>query len=1783
MKKRIISMLLTVLMVMSLFSGLPLNAYAATTTGANTIQYTMAAGDYVLRICQKLGLNYYTCKDAIMILNNIYDGQWNKLTVGRTLTLPASDADAILIANGAALTNVNSGATASTVSATYNTGTATTGTSVATTTTFKAANTADSLAYYLVPYTISAGETVSGVCNSLGVNFNIFSPFIKQVNGISDWTKVRAGQTLIIPTPVCPSVGTSCYGVMQHMVNGSDTAYGITSANGVNYNANKTLLEVLNQTSNLGAISVGSWFYYPVPLTVSVAGTGNPGITATTTTTTTTTDGNGTTTTTSTTTSKLYKLTGGMSASDGTMLFYVDNKAVTAAPAGAKVTIVTDTYSGRAIQSLTVKHSDDKADLHLSADTFIMPSCDVRVDCEIKTGHDININANYSNKACATFNGVTVQSAVKNEAIVIKSNDPNYEISAVYATYRKVVSASTKTVLTVSSSNAFIMPDADVDVEVTLKPISTYAFYVIEPTPARGSFYLKVNGNAVTRAAKGAQVTVVAQAIDGYEPVALSVTNHVTGAAVNVFSNTFTMPAFDVDVSVRFGAKGNNIVIMPSQVGNVYAYSISSPSDPLDETEVIEEADTNSIVYLAAFDEDDNQLTTAGYDIEYDVVRNLDGLKVTVDMTGAIGSFRMPKGGVTVTPIITVNNPVEIFSEFFVNNIAKTAGDGYNDCSFSVTWNNKTSEFTKTGDQISKLKQIKSYIPEGEYIDLRYDCSDGVAFVKYRIVAKNGGELFEEATNEANLYGYFKLPGKDIEIEAYFETGKVPMGPAAITGIGSVGYKVVDGTGWKSANTCNPGDEVLIVVTSGNGYKFDFDKYESKLIVSRKDNGAPLTLKPVYPAPSWLDPNSYAFTFTMPASGVDVQAIFDPKPFIITMKCVDETGNDLTGLGLWQIAIDWVPGVLDNATNITWTGLETQFEVAYGDYVTVAMTEAGWSKYDMVSFRIDDLQYTADELNYFYNFQMIEDRAKDLTITAVLRPKNISIHTLSAVYDTTKIGVEFLIIDSPTHYSDEYRFNNSGALNYVSKAITGDKIAIVANSVDSKYSIEKKDITITTWGGDADSVVPTEAWIYSNGTAAAPGAAGAFRVFTFTMPDGDVYVTINVSGTQHGLFVSVYDATDNTPINGMVRVFATTSTGATISRDVGNDVNFDDIAYKSTVQVLRSELALAEGKVIKDVEISTASGKSINYTDMTSAGEGIYFTMPDEAVWVIIRIDSQHYNIPVVVVDTQVKNGTLIYRKGPNVTDPVCDLSDFKAGEIVYVFDEPSAGYAHLGLGDLKIYVNGMNNAVNVQTVTTSPHVWSFTMPEGTIIMQATFPEKEDEVAELTIKFYDKDAVPFPTGKVKVTVNGYTAEYEDGDTLKAYEDYTVTFVSATDGYEVTRVLSKSGKGISGINTYTVPDLTKETPANEDTISIYLESSSGSITWKATGGSLLFQVGGNYVVTANEGDPVTIEATPDSGYKALEAVNLLAVKADGSEEIIPVTYAGDSGNVTYWTFTMPAGGVLVGAAFEKDDQVNITFAHADAKMFKLSVDGLGETIPGSDITFPLTTGMVVKIEPAEDGCDKVKVTAPSIGTKTGTSVSYTVPDTSETVVIEVVSTAKAVTLKSMSYGKINLRKDNDKNKETYTAANFDMGDEIYIEVVPNLGYKLKSLKAVRNTDSVDILDAKDTTTDLYPIQGVYIPDGGITISAEFELRTDIILNITVNGSLPTDVIVANVSTGNGITGAGGTITATFGQTITISPASGYKWDGGMTVNGSPKTSFTINSTDPYNIVLDLTTS
>ncbi len=1476
MKKRIISMLLSVLMVMSLFSGMTVSASAATTAyGANVVEYTMAQGDYVLRICQRLGLNYYTCKDAIMALNNINDGQWSKLAVGRTLYLPASDSDAQVIATnargGAAVTNTATTGIATTGTAA--TGVASTTAQTSTVSTYASANqnrSGDVLAFYLVPYTMSWGETVSGVCNSLGVNFSIFSSFIANVNGISNWKNVRAGDTLIIPTPVAPAVGTTCYGVMAHTLVSNDTAYSIATSHGLNYYASERLLKALNMKDDLSALKAGNIFCYPVAMSVSVAGTGNPGTTATTTTTSTTTNGNGTTTTTTTTTATLYKLTSSMSSSDGRLLFYVNNAPVTAAPAGATVTVVSETASGKAIDSLTVKHANGQADIRLTGDTFIMPGCDVRVDAAIKSGHDIKISANYSGKAAASVNGVSVLSAVKGAAVVIRSTDPNYEIQSIDAYYSKQVSLDNKTKLAVSASNAFLMPDGDAYVTVTLKPVSTYAFYLNEPTPALGSFYLQVNGSAVTRAAKGTQVTVVTKSLDGYEPIGLVVTNRTTGTPVNVFSNTFTMPGSDVDVQVTFGAKGNNIIILPANGGVV-------TSNPVDE------ANTGATVTLTATPEPGYGATPT-----YDIVRNSDGLKVT--MTGA-NTFIMPKGGVTITPTFR-GGAHTITSRFFVSGNA--VGGNYQNVSFTttITRNNQAfkGEFLWDGntsnDTVSARRQLKNNVFFGDYIDLRYDCGDNIAFVRYDITGTGADpEGVEVANNQANLHGYFQVPNDDITITAYFEQGKVAIGQfALIRGDGDVSY-IVNG---KSAAACMPGETVSLMPRASHGYRWagNGTNFADKIIVTRKDNGAIVSLTPF----SYTDSTgavAWGYDFTMPAEGVYIQVAFDPLPFTLTMRCVDETMSPineafLSGSGLWQIAINGVVGAADNNP-----GGMTQIDVEYGDAVIVGMTESGISKYDMVGFRIDGREYIADVKNYFYNFSMVDERAKDLEIVAILRPKvpyNVALYALGATYDATKGNVEFLLLDrnplnpaqeSTTkygnvgagHYSTvDAMMNNIDPSSYEKAAIPGDYVAIVVDTPNPMYSVTARDITIVEVNGDSNRVVPAEVTGWTIG-----GVARNF--FVFQMPNSPVNIYVNFAGVSYSLRVRVTDTAGNPVTSGYVQVYT-----GDVYRDVAADTTFDNVGYNTQVQIGRTALAQAQNMKIAAVEVVTTDPNStVSYHDNSLNGEGIWFMMPADNVEVRIQVEKGTNNQAAILVD-QVYNGTLAFYADPACTIPV---TSFNIGDVVYIVDQPFAGYANLGDGELKVYNNGMINTVNRDDGT---GLWKFTVQPGQTIFGAVF---QPSAVALTVS-----VVP---NTMSVFINGNV--FKDGDTFFANVGDYLEFASAEPGFALT-----------GATDYVVPNVASAT------LSFDLAPTGSKITVKSA------TAGVNPIITAEDG---SAPGTPLNINNVPTGQDVLITASDSGKYIVKrvvVTAAADGtflaeGTLGIANFTMPAGGAVVTVEYE----------------------------------------------------------------------------------------------------------------------------------------------------------------------------------------------------------------------------------------------------------------------------
>ena len=1746
MKKRIISMLLTVLMVMSLFSGLTVSADAANYNGANVIEYTMAQGDFVLRICQRLGLNYYTCKNAIMILNNIQDGQWNKLTVGRTLLLPASDYDALLISNGAGTSVYNSGAAATTATTSNVTGTAVTGTATVgkatalNTAAAVAAQSSDTLAYYLVPYTMSYGETVSGVCNALGVNFSIFSPFIKQVNNVTNWNKVRAGDTLIIPTPVAPSVGTTCYGVMEHIVTGSDTAYGIVSSKGVNYNANERLLKVLNQTDNLAAIKAGGKFFYPVPLTVSVPGTGNPGATATTTTTTTTTDGNGTTTTSTTTTAKLFKLSSGMATSDGTMLFYVDNKPVTAAPAGAKVTIVTSANAGKAIQSLTVKQSDGKADFLLTADTFVMPACDVRVDASVKSGYDITIESNYSGKASASVGGVSVQAAVKGATVVVKSTDPNYEISSIFVYYRRLISSSNKTEVKHSSSNAFVMPDMPVTIEVVLKPVATYNFYVNDP--ANGSFYLKVDGSPVVRAAKGAQVTLVATPAAGFVPGVITVTKHGDPSKfVNYFNNTFTMPAYDVDVHVSFVANGDNILIMPAVGGDAEAYEASGvtllfeaiTSTPTVGLEKITERGSGEWVAL-------KDIPDAGYQLDpanpYDVVRNSDGLKVkvykkTADDGNDYWFFKMPKGGVTVTPHFIGASTYAICPVIYVNGTPVTA---YSECSFSAIVNGARTEFTQSANGTAAINTMKlNAVPYGQFVDLRYDSEDGYSFLRFEVytadknadttpVNAHDWKLDEELTNQASLHGYFDMPDKHVQVRAYFETGKVAIGTAIITGVGSVGYQINSVTGLVSAATCEPGDLVTIIPKAGNGYRFDDANWQDKLSATRKDNGAPLPLTQIT-----RPDGTKGYQFTMPSAGVDVWAVFDARPFVITMRCVDEVGNVFTGESLWQIAVNGVISAVDNIP------AGTKVEVAYDDYIQVAMTEAGWSRYDMVSFRIDNMEYTADVVNYFYEFSMTEERAKDLEIVAVMRPRVTnapSPHRLIATYLPTMGDVEFFLfngdpttgantgtgyaanVDGVNYYArmttDAAGNNIINNARYTSYAFAGDYVAIMVNSNDSHYTATASDIVITPTFGDADRIVvsgPVHVVDIDGDTNDGRG----FDLYYFRMPDDNLNISVNFRGRKYAMTVDVRDLAGN-KVGGMIDLYVETS----VFSDVAADRTFGDISFNQLVTIMPSTRAHAENIIVSKVDVQTVpAAQSVYYYDYsasatgTATGSGPVFYMPASDVTVHITVDA-FTPINTVNFQSRLSGGTLVFRSGPAMTDPI--VTDFNVGDEVYVFEVPDAGKAHLGKGDLNITNNGI-----VYTVAN----WHAEAADGTNIWKVKVP------AGITI---------------------FTATWGDPAAAPAAQNMIYAPASNIDG--------------------------------------------GTLSF-AQGGA----VSSTYETVPGSGD-LTITATPDTTHDALTADDI--VIKDVNDHDVPFTLSGST--ITISESNLPEGGISVSAAFPAK-KVSISFALAanDDYGAKLTLNGIDQFIKDTTgATYPLEPGSVITISSANAAYNAVVVDSPKYGT-TGkeTSVNYVVPDTSESVTITLSSTAPAVTSNlnsNSSYGVLGLSHINDKAVIEQPSA-FKVKDDLYIIPSPAYGYELDkdNFKLIENATGkehkIGSGDIEETSTNsgVYQVTGMpAIPEGGITIEASFKAKS-VSLSFEFVGTKGT-VQVSNGST-TVIIQDDASVNVKYGTTITMTPQGNFEWaTGAATINGKAVSgtgstgarTFKVETENPITVKLDI---
>lgn len=841
MKKKLISMLLAVLMIASLFSGMSVSAYA----DDEVITYTMKQGDTVLKVCTVNGVNYYTCKNAIMLLNGFTsDADFRFIPVGKEIKVPKTNAVAVQIATA--------GSTGTTTGTT--TGTATV--------------TGDSVAYYLVPHTMQRGETVYTVCSALGISYNNYAKQIQSLNNLASLGSVKAGQTILFPQTKAPAVGTSCYKVMNHKVSQGETAYTICNTNGVSYNGNLKLLQALNNKDNLNYITAGSAFYVPVQTVIqaapaaTAAPTAKPGT-------------NNTGTNTTNPEVKKYDLTA-TSTTGGTAAFYVGGKAVTSAAAGDIVTVVATPDKGYALESIQVVYTDGSAAPKLNGDTFVMPTNAVTANVKFTKGYDVNIDCGYTNAVKVMVNGVVGSTAPQNSDVSIVSNNPSLSIDGNIDIYRTDNGQHWKSIL---PGRSFSMPSFAVTAKVKMKTVDTYGFFksVVKndesgtAAPETGSFVLQVNGSTVSRAAEGTTVKILASPSVGYTIAKVTVNERLKdgtkGSDITVKGGeSFTMPASDVTVTVSFAAESAKINIKPSSHGSLVAKKGNN---------TITLAATGETVTLVA-DADD------GYDAAAPIVTStVDGTYVKVEGDNGTYTFTMPGGGADVVPQ-------------FVGAERKFTWVNY----LNGVEENNTALCRAVVNDAEPGADAK--YGEGQLLTINAEPKQGFKFVKFEIYS--GGEYNTEMTASANSNGNFTVADGDIEVRAYFEAEMVAI--QHITNNPNYKLFYVDANNYnKTIDKVAVGSQAVVILSDWTGGKADL----AMPVVTEKGTGAPIEVTEIPFDPEGQDneANVYynlfgTYSFTMPAAGVDVTVPVTPKSFTLsfdTSYVTEENGlGELVGM-----------------------------------------------------------------------------------------------------------------------------------------------------------------------------------------------------------------------------------------------------------------------------------------------------------------------------------------------------------------------------------------------------------------------------------------------------------------------------------------------------------------------------------------------------------------------------------------------------------------------------------------------------------------------------------------------------------------------------------------------------------------------------------------------------------------------------------------------------------------------------------------------------------------------
>ncbi len=697
MKKRLLSTLLILCLVTALFSGFSVTASADN----ETIQHTLQRGETVIGVCKTLGVDFYANYKWITETNKITN--YGNLKPGMVLTLPKPGTRPSL--NPAAKPSEKPSTPAPNPG-----GNVTPGNSTG----LKLLG-QDFVSSYLITHIMQRGETVSGVCNSLGINFTANSAAIQKINNIQNYNKIYVGRAILLPSVSAPASG-SCIAVVAHKVVSGDAMYNICNSYGIDYSSNLKMMQSLNnRNDNLANIKVGQIIYLPVP-TVITPGGGNSGNSGN--------GGNGGNAggsvqpsqpggnsgnsgnagNTNPSDGKTYKISA-LTTNHGSYEVQVGGKRVNEAKSGTTVSVVATPAWDHQLGYITV--TSGGKNIPVSNGQFVMPTGNVKVSVtfvskdEYKVLRDVTSNGQFS----CLVNGTAIDKAAAGQKVTIKAEPKyGYELDSV-----SVIIDTNHGVSVNPNDNSFIMPDEDVTVRVSFKRAAAHK--ITANAPAEGGYYeVRINGRVVSEANSGETVRVVAvpDKNSGYKFAGTTVKT-VSGRDIPVNGGKFIMPEEDIIINVKFD---KNVYTVNTQQASNGTLSIDKSK-----------ASAGDTVNVTA-------TPNKGYEL----------VSITVNGNAISGtSFTMPVGDATVSATFKASsyniNNTSIASKVSVDKSSATMGE-----TVTISVDPDTSE---------KVKNVSVFY--------------GTTYISTTTVAENSKYTFV-------------MPAENVEVYVSFET--VPAAPA---------------------------------------------------------------------------------------------------------------------------------------------------------------------------------------------------------------------------------------------------------------------------------------------------------------------------------------------------------------------------------------------------------------------------------------------------------------------------------------------------------------------------------------------------------------------------------------------------------------------------------------------------------------------------------------------------------------------------------------------------------------------------------------------------------------------------------------------------------------------------------------------------------------------------------------------------------------------------------------------------------------------------------------------